>query len=301
MVTMNAVAQAELLSVEARREKGLDRLIQNSHADPMDFSDSLDWARGVDWSLPPKAPDQAWLYGTPWYEAMTPEQRHELLWLEIARDVSMFISLEQTIPVLYVGYLNQYESQLRPEIYEYLMIFSKEEIIHTLVFKRYMKLAGLEQFPSEGSVEVALKELRDAHPVAGILFTLIIEWVAELGAMYATQHDGVDPLTRQLFHRHHVDEARHIAFARWIVESHFATAPEDEVASLRDMAKRQVERMVPAYTFIPHVGAYTSFDYPIAIDDQSAADSVLQSAHNLALNQRRFAPLYSWLKKLEIL
>ncbi len=297
---MNTV-DTEILQVETKREKGLARLIENSHSDPMSLSVSLDWCLGVNRSLPPKLPEQCWIYGTPWYETLTDEQRHELLWLEIARDVSMFISLEQTIPVLYVGYLNQPERKFRPEIYEYLMIFSKEEIVHTLVFKRYMKLAGLEQYPSEGSVDVAMKELRDAHPVAGILFTLIIEWVAELGVMYSTQHDGVDPLTRQLFHRHHIDEARHIAFARWIVESHFATASDEAVAQLRDMARRQVERMVPAFSFIPHVGDYTSFKFPIGPDDEQAIEAVLNSPANVALNKKRFAPLYSWLKKLDIL
>lgn len=298
---MNAAIDAEVLQVEARRQKGLARLIENSHADPMNLADSLDWSVGVNRALPPKLPEQCWIYGTPWYEALTPEQRHELLWLEIARDVSMFITLEQALPALYVGYLNQKEYNFRPEMYEYLMIFSKEEIVHTLVFKRYMKLAGLRQYQSEGSGEVAMRELRDAHPVAGILFTLILEWVAELGAMSATQHEGVDPLTRQLFYRHHVDEARHIAFARWVVESHFATAPDESVAQLRDMARRQVERMVPAYTFIPHIGEFTSFEFPIRIDDEAAIETVLKSPANAALNRKRFAPLYNWLKKVEIL
>jgi hypothetical protein len=232
---------------------------------------------------------------------LTPEQRHELLWLENARDVSMFISFEQVLPVLYVGYLNRYGRELPPEVRDYLMIFSKEEMVHIMTFHRYLEAAGLPLFGPEASPRFALEEVPKMPPVAGILFTLIIEWMAELGAMYGTQSAEVDPLTRALYRRHHVDEARHIAFARWVVEAHFARAPEDELQPLRRLAKSALDRLEPAYSFNSEIAKYTSFPFPVDIEDAEQVREVCFSEANLALNAKRLKPMYDWLNKVGLL
>jgi len=73
------------------------------------------------------------------------------------------------------------------------------------------------------------------HPVAGIIATLLLEWVAELSAMFVSQDDVVDPLTREMFHQHHLEEARHIAFGRWVGESFFEHAPDDQATQMRQI------------------------------------------------------------------
>jgi len=294
------IMQESVLRVEPSREETLSKLIAFSHEGPMDLNDSLPWHLGIDRARPPKQPEHCWLYGTPTHAGLTPEQRLELLWLQIARDVSMFIALEQTIPVLYVGYLNRYEQALPPDICEYLMIFSKEEIVHTLVFKRYMAMAGLPLYERDASVAFALGQLPNMHPVAGILFTLIIEWTAELGAMHSTQADDIDPFTRQMFHRHHVDEARHIAFAKWIVEAYFLNESPERVEPLREMVRQQIKRLLPTYTYAAAIAQYASFDFPVRTDDLPLIRSIWNSPANTELNQRRLAPMLAWLKKLEM-
>lgn len=292
---MNTAASMQI-DLGVKSERRVRKLIDYSHEQPMNFADCIEWQLGVNRQLPPKIPEHSWIYGTSYYDALTAEQRHEVLWLENARDVSMFISLEQTLPVLYVGYLNRYDNQFSPDIYEYLMIFSKEEIVHTLVFKEYMKVAGLPYFPGEGSVAVLLGELPDCHPVQGILYTLILEWCGELGAMFSTQSRRVDPLTRQLYSRHHVDEARHIAFARCIVEAYFASTPEEELVDVRRLARAQIERLLPFYTYNHSIANLTSFDFPIRT--QEDIEVVTNSPANVALNEKRFAPMLNWARKL---
>lgn len=294
-------AQPAVLEVEARRQRGLRKLIEASHEEPMDLLTSLPWAIGVDRTKPPKKVRQGWLTGTRFDAMLTPEQRHELLWLENARDVSMFISLEQVLPVLYVGYLNEHDRDLTPEVRDYLMIFSKEEMVHIMTFHRYLQLAGLPLFGAEASSRFALEKLPHMPPVAGILFTLIVEWVAELGAMHGTQHAEVDPLTRALYRRHHVDEARHIAFARWVLEAHFATAPEDQLQPLRAMAKSQLDRLVPAYTFNGGISKYTSFAFPVDVEDPEQVREVCESEANVALNAKRLKPMYDWMTTVGLL
>jgi P-aminobenzoate N-oxygenase AurF len=290
--------QLKVLDVEPRRQSSLRKLIETSNEEPMDLLTSLPWSIGVDRAKPPKKVRQGWLTGTRFDRMLTPEQRHELLWLENARDASMFISLEQTLPVIYVGYLTQHDRVLTPEVRDYLTIFSKEELVHIMTFRRYLETAGLPLYGPERSTDFALQQLPQMPPIFGILFTLIVEWVAEQGAMSGTQSAEVDPLTRALYRRHHVDEARHIAFARWVVESHFARAPEDELEQLRTMAKPLHEQMIQAYTFNPGIANYTSFPYPVDIEDEAQVREVTFSEANLALNAKRFKPLNDWLAKV---
>jgi hypothetical protein len=295
---MNA---AVAISVDPSKVSKVQRMIEVSHNDPIDYERSIDWKLGVDRSLPPKLPEHGWLYGTPFYDRLTPEQAHELLWLETARDVTMFLTLERALPPLYTGYANRYEDEIAPEIVDYLLIFSREEITHTLMFKRYQRLAGLPHFSLESIMSFFRDQLPLMPPVAGILMTLLIEWIAELGALSNTQHDGVDPLTRQLFRRHHVDEARHIAFARWVVESQFDSMPEEQVQPIREVARQQFKRLMLAYTYNEEVARFTSFPYPVGLGDISQIRAVRFSAHNQELNRKRFAPMTAWLEKVGIL
>jgi len=291
-----------LVALTAKSSLAVANLIAASHERPMDLKSVLPWDRGVDRSLAPKHPDQCWIYGTAHYDALAPAQRQELLWLEIARDVSMFISLEQTIPPLYMGYINEHRGRITPEVYEYLMIFSKEEIVHTLAFQRYMSLAGLKLFqPPDGLQELLSKQLPAMPPVAGILCTLVIEWVAELAAMYGTQSDAIEPFTRQLFYQHHVDEARHIGFGRWVGESYFESAPEREAQETRRLLQGVMARLIPQFTYNPEIAEHTSFRFPIARTDEAGIKAVRTSAANAALNEKRFAPIFSWLRKVQVM
>lgn len=293
--------QAVLLSVAEAKSQGLAKLIRNSHEAPIDLASTLQWDLGVDKTLVPKTAQHGWLYGTPLYGTLTPAQRHELLWLEVARDVSMFITVEQLLPVLYMGYINRYPDQLTADMHEYLMIFSKEEIVHTLMFKRYLAVAGLPFYVQPDGTSRLLAGMQKLPPAAGVLYTLLLEWVAELGAMHSTQTDEIDPLTRELFACHHGDEARHLAFGRWVSENYFTHASDEEMALVRGLVHGLVPRLLAEYTYNAQVALYTSFVLPVAADDEALIASVRQSEHNVALNAQRFAPMLAWLKKWKLM
>jgi len=292
--------QPPIIPLGPRGRLGVESLIAKSHAAPMDLNSVIPWELGVDRQGVPKRIEHCWIHGTPHFDTLTDAQRHEVLWLENARDVSMFILLEQTLPPLYMGYLNAHPGALAPDVHEYLMIFSKEEIVHTLMFRRYMKMAQLPLYgPPDGLHEMLTVQLPQMHPVAGIIATLLLEWVAELSAMYVSQDDVVDPLTRRMFHEHHMEEARHIAFGRWVGESFFEHAPATSAAQMRQMMRGLMDRLVPQFTYNPEIARHTSFAFPIARDDQAAIDAVRNSAASRLLNEQRFAPLFAWLRKVE--
>lgn len=286
------------IDLSERRRKDLGRLIEISHKKPMDLNTSIPWYLGVQRTLPPKRETSCWIYGTRHWMALNAQQRHELLWEETARDVSMFIWLEQALPPLFMGYVNTFGEVLPKVVLDYLMVFSKEEIVHTMVFRRYMSMAGLKMFrPPVELHELFTKKLPTLLPPAGILCTLIVEYVAELAAMHSTQHDGVDPLTRAMFMRHHLDESRHIAFGRWISESFFETADQATLLSVRHLACSLFQRTVAQYSFNAEISERISIDL-------GAADSIFDirnSAYNKLLNRERFAEIDSWLVKLGVL
>jgi len=288
-----------VVALNESSQRGVVKLIATSHERPMDVKSVLPWSQGVDRSQLPKPADQCWIAGTPYYEQLTEAQRHELLWQETARDVSMFITLEQTLPPLYMGYINKYGSSMSSDAHEYMMLFSKEEIVHTLMFRRYMDLAGLKQFrPADGVFEMLTVQLHSMPPEFGIAFTLVLEWVAELGAMHSSQHDFIEPMTRKMFYEHHVDEARHIAFGRWVIESYLESAPAPAAEQLRGLIRGLMARLVPQFTYNPEIAEHVSFDFPIQPGDTERIAEVRNSAANAALNAKRFAPLYSWLQKV---
>ena len=287
--------------LSGRRAEVVAGLIKASYDKYMDVNTVVAWDKGLDRSMSPKDPAQSWIYGTRWWDQLTEEQRVEVLWQETARDASMFIALETTLPPLYVGYINRFGDALPRDIYEYLMIFSKEEIVHTLSFQRYLKMAGLPVYrPAEGIFELMVQKCPTMHPAVGMLSTVILELVAELAAMYATSGDDIEPRTVEMFHQHHIEESRHIAFGRMIGEAYFESATVDEAKEMRTFVAGLVARLIPQFTFNPEIAEHTSFVYPIDPNDKAAIEEVRNSPANRALNEKRFAPLYSWLDKLAV-
>ncbi|WP_028695866.1 diiron oxygenase [Pseudomonas cremoricolorata] len=290
---------SSVLAISAARESKIRKLSEVSHHKTMDHATVLPWEQPIDRSLYPKDPEHLWINGTAFCEGLSEEQKLELAWLETGRDISMFIWLEQTIPPLYMGYVTQFHDRISQDLQEYLMIFSKEEIVHTLTFKRFMAKAGLEIWnPPKGLYELLTVTLPKLEPAVGVLFTLLIEWVAEMGAMHTSQGAAVEPMTRTLFREHHYDEARHIAFGRWISESFFETASAQAIAQVKAMSHKIVPALVDMFTYNPEVAQHTSFTFPIQPHEHEKIEQVWRSAHNARLNEQRFAEIYAWIDKL---
>lgn len=277
-----------------KTDRLIGHLIDASHENVMNLLTSFDWAKGVDRTLRPKAEANSWIYGTPFWGQLTAEQRHELLWKEIARDVSMFIWLEQILPPLYVGYINKHQDAIPSHVYEYLMIFSREEIVHTLAFRRFMRLAKLELFSAQVGTTALFDTFLNAHPVVGILTTLLIEWVGELGAMHITKDETIDPLTRHLFITHHHDESRHIIFGRKLVEDYFDATPDEILNPIRVKLGEFLTKLISLYTYNPEIASHVSYAFPIAEGDIQTHAKIRASDNNIRLNQERFGRLLAW-------
>lgn len=273
-------------------------LVNKSHHAPMDYHNTVHWDRGVDRSKPGKKFETVWGYGSPYWDALTEAQKIELSWLETARDVSVFINLEKILPELLGSYAKRYYETLAPEIEEYLMIFAKEEIMHILTFRRFLALAGLRQHPPIKYFYDLADVLRDKPPEVGLIFTLLIEWCAEEKVIQGSQNDEVDPLTREMYWAHHVDEARHIAFGRHIGERYFQRTPPEKTAQLRGELKEMVHRIMHA---VPDVAPYVSFQLPIDLGDAAATDQIRRTPHYQSQIEERYGDVLRWCRKVGIM
>lgn len=283
-------------------------MINTSHRSPMLLGSVLPWAESaIDKSKLPKLVETSWIYGTEHWKNLTDEQRLEVLWLENARDVSYFIQLEQYLPPMYMGYLTAFGAALSPEIEEYMMIFAKEEIVHTQMFRRYMEQAKLPYFhiPQRAGSAKVMHTLehspRALPPIVGVLWTLVLEWAAELNAIYGTQHDNVESFTRKMFWEHHVDEVRHIAFGRRLCEDYFAAKSAEELAPIRALLKPAVGDVLEEFKFTEQICELTSFQFPFAGADLEAIRKVRGSDNNSRLNAERFKEITAWFKQLDLM
>jgi hypothetical protein len=281
----------------------IQKLTEHSYDDHMDLNAVLPWDDGVRPDLLPKVPRSGWFYGQPAWERLDPEGRHELLRAEIARDVSMFIWFEQTLPPLYMGYINAYGEALPKSIVDYLLVFSKEEIVHTQMFRRYLDLAGLRMYGPPKGLHALFTEVLPSHsPLEGIVATMLIEWIAECTAMHAVDGagdgDGVEPLTRSMFVSHHREELRHIAFGRWLVAELAADLDPDGLAKLRGFVEFLAEQAIKQSTINPEIADHVPFD--LGIDDDDALEAARLSPHNRRINAERYGNVLEWLRSAGI-
>lgn len=290
--------QRPLLSLSGERAKQLEALITLSHESHMELNDVIEWSRGVDRSLVPKRPDHSAIYGTPYWERLDESQRLEVLWQAVAQAASQFIWLEEALAPLFIRLLHKHDGRIPEPIREYMMIFCREEIVHTQMFRRYLKLGNL---PVYGGTEIQdlIADLEHYHPIAGVLCVYLGEAVAE-EAVIRQHTPEMDPLTRQLFMAHHKEEARHLAFGRWICESYFEQAPPAAKQKISLLVRSFMSSLVPEFTYSPEVSKHLSFDIGIAPDDWDEIRRVRVLPHNRRLSHERWGSLLAWIKRLGI-
>ncbi|MCU1246371.1 MAG: hypothetical protein JWN02_2281 [Acidobacteria bacterium] len=285
-----------ILSVSTDTTRQLFNLIDKSHSSYMDLNTVVDWEKGIDRSIRPKKSEHSWVYGTPYWDALSEEQRLELLWVENAQIASGFIWLEEGLSPLFIRLLHKHRDHMPQPIYDYMMIFCKEEIVHTQMFRRYLTQAGLPLYQRPEIMQF-IEELVNMHPVAGVLCTYLTEGIAEEAAMRQCAAD-VDPLTARMYMEHHREEVRHLAFGRWICEFFFEKASPETRGKLGYLVRSYMSTVVPQFTYNPEISKYLSFDLGIDPQDAEAVARIRKSPNNERINGERYGPMLQWVKKL---
>ena len=285
-----------ILTLNDLRQGQLEGLIKKSHEVHMDLNTVIDWSVGVNKSLPPKRLDCSNVYGTRHWDALTEEQRIEMLWQEVALSASQFIWLEEALNPLFIRLLHRHQGRVPAPIREYMMIFCKEEIVHTQMFRRYLKIAGLPVYGAP-DIQYFFEELANMHPVVGVLCVYLGEALAEEAVM-RQQGPGIDPLTKQLFGEHHKEEARHLAFGRSICEAFFERAPARAKDKMGQLIRGMMSSLVPDYTYGAEISKHLSFDIGIDPNDHEEIRRVQLSPNNQRLTFECWGHLLSWMKRM---
>ncbi|NRA87536.1 MAG: diiron oxygenase [Rhizobiales bacterium] len=283
-------------SIKDGNKKMFERIIDVSYKDYIDVEKSLNWDIGVNRNIMPKLESHMWLYGTKYFDMLSSAQKLEMAWMEVARDVSLFIHFEQLIPYIFSSYINKYKHQLNRQIYEYMMIFEREELTHILMFHRFLDIAKLPWFGLPQGFDELAKKLPEMPPEEGLIFTLFIEWTSENAVISSVRGQNCDPLTEELWRVHHMEEARHIAFGKKIGETFFEDGDDDRIYACRIQFGALLKQMHYVYNFNPEIANFLSFDLPFDISDDNIVHQIRSSEHNTRLNKDRFGSIYQWSK-----
>ena len=193
------------------------RLLRSTARQSYDPEVDLDWdAPLVDgaWFM---QPERLSLYGTPTWDAMTPEQRVELSRHEVASIASVGLWFELILMQLMVREL--YDQDPRTERTHYALTEIGDECRHSLMFGRAIARCGVPAYgptPQIHRLGRGFKML--AGGVSAYASILVAEEILDRWQRELMRDERVQPLIRMVSRIHVLEEARHMTFAREEVE-----------------------------------------------------------------------------------
>ncbi|MBT2383307.1 diiron oxygenase [Streptomyces sp. ISL-11] len=236
---------------------------------------SFDPAEDVDWRTP--LVDDAWflqpervsLYGTPLWEEMDHHQRLELSRQELARLLDLGAWFEQCVIQMfarYVAHRGPSDSRSR-----YALTEIADETRHMMMFGRLTRTLGCRRYRPTPAVRHLFPLVSPFYgEIDTFALALIIEEVLDRMQREAMRDERVQPLVRQVFRIHVIEEARHVSFAHTELQH-----------ALRDVspARRAVHREFVAVAAwltlncLRHPGVYREAGLDPAVARRQARDN----------------------------
>jgi len=167
------------------------------------------------------------IYGTSFYELATEDELMRLSMQETGAWWNTFIIFENLVSEYYLKIINHESLQQYPEVVRYMHHFCKEEVNHSMVFRKAMEHFNIEPFPVPDNLKDFYKDnasLAD-FPLKAIYLTIVIEWFAENNALLDLKNDFVSPLARAIAVEHHKEEARHIEWGKSMIREFYEHVP----------------------------------------------------------------------------
>ncbi|MEO8378347.1 MAG: diiron oxygenase [Acidobacteriota bacterium] len=252
----------------------------------------------VDRTLAPKREDHSWIYGTSYWDALTPDQRIELLWLEHAHTISALIWFKEGLSPLYTRLIEKYGERISPEVREHMVAFCEEESSHTRMFRRYLRAASLPLYERPDLLGL-IPAIERVHPIAGILCTYLVQGAIE-EATVRQDADHLDPQTRLVLRKHHLAEARHLAFGKWLCESVLEESSHATKMRTGHLTRGYMGAAIRRFTYHPEISQYLSFDLGIDPNDAEEIERIRRSDNNRRLNDERYGPMLEWVRRMGI-
>jgi P-aminobenzoate N-oxygenase AurF len=222
---------------EADREEVAERLLRSTAVRNYDPEIEIDWSAPVEPGKGFMLQHRCSLYGTPLWQALSPEQRLELGKHEAASVASTGIWLESTLMRILAKLV--YRGDPMSRHIQYALAELGEECRHSTMFARMIEKMGTPFYGPPARIR-ALGDLLPALASGPAVWAAILigEEIPDRIQREQVEDDSIQPLMRMVNRIHIIEEARHISFARAELPRSVAAAGRAELLSDRAVIAR---------------------------------------------------------------
>ncbi|RDI31801.1 AurF N-oxygenase family protein [Lentzea flaviverrucosa] len=189
------------------------RLLDSSEAVSYDPVQEVDWETPLDTSYHGASPEWSTLYGTAYWDEMTPEQQRELTRQEAASVASTGIWFEMILQQMVLR--DFYAKDPTDPAFQWALTEIADECRHSIMFARGAAKLGAPAYrPRRLVVELGRAFKTLAVGEAAYAAILVAEEVLDVMQRDWMRDERVVPFVRTINNIHVVEESRHMKFAR---------------------------------------------------------------------------------------
>ncbi|MFD0921359.1 AurF N-oxygenase family protein [Saccharopolyspora rosea] len=219
-----------------RRDDVASRLLRSSETLSFDPAQEVDWETPLDTNFHGTSPEWSTLYGTSYWDEMTPEQQRELTRQEAASVASTGIWFEMILQQMVLR--DFYAKDPTDPAFQWALTEIADECRHSIMFARgAAKLRAPAYRPSRLVVELGRAFKTLAFGEAAYAAILVAEEVLDVMQRDWMRDERVVPFVRTVNNIHVVEESRHMKFAREETRTRLAGAGP---------VRRQIQALVVA-------------------------------------------------------
>lgn len=241
------------------------------------------------------------IYGTPYYDLASEEERRLLSVYETGAWWYTFIVFENLVSEYYMKIVNHGSLKRFPEVVKYIHHFCKEEIVHAMVFRKAMNYFNIAPFP----VPLNLREIYSHNasmsefPLKAIYLTILIEWLAENNAMEDCNSKEISKLSRAVAVEHHKEEARHIEWGKNMIREFIDVVP-DFLNEAREITAPMLRSMLDMSISSIMVYARVGFKDKAFKNYKELIPTVLNAENRKKINSKIMAPMMRYFVEIGI-
>ena len=198
---------------QAGRQSVAQRLLHSSATLSYDPVREVDWDTPLDTGYHGASPEWSTLYGTSYWNEMTPEQQRELTRQEAASVASTGIWFEMILQQMVLR--DFYAKDPTDPAFQWALTEIADECRHSIMFARgAAKLRAPAYRPRRLAVELGRVFKSTARGEAAYAAILVAEEVLDVMQRDWMRDERVVPFVRTINNIHVVEESRHMKFAR---------------------------------------------------------------------------------------
>ncbi|GAB1513316.1 AurF N-oxygenase family protein [Actinophytocola sp. KF-1] len=198
---------------QAGRQSTARRLLDSAETLSYDPAREVDWETPLDTGYHGTSPEWSTLYGTPYWDEMTEEQRRELTRQEAASVASTGIWFEMILQQMILR--DFYAKDPTDPAFQWALTEIADECRHSIMFARgAAKLRAPAYRPKRHVIELGRVFKAVAFGEAAYAAILVAEEVLDVMQRDWMRDERVVPFVRTINNIHVVEESRHMKFAR---------------------------------------------------------------------------------------